>query len=51
MGFLLNELLHAGIQGLISYTDWARHREGIVAKLLAFAIPVVPIAFLVWLLT
>ena len=50
MGFLLNELLHAGIQGLISYADWARHREGIGAKLLALAIPVAPIALLVWLI-
>ena len=51
MGFLLNELLHAGIQGLISYADWARNREGIGAKLLALAIPIVPIALFVWLIT
>jgi hypothetical protein len=51
VGFLLNELLHAGIQGLVSYADWARHREGIGARLLAFAIPAAPIALLVWLIT
>jgi hypothetical protein len=50
VGFLLNELLHAAIQGLISYADWARHREGLGAKLLAFAIPIVPIALAVWLI-
>jgi hypothetical protein len=49
VGFLLNELLHAAIQGLISYADWAQHREGIGAKLLALSIPVTPIALLAWI--
>ena len=50
MGLLLNELIHQGIQGLLTYLNWARHCEGIPAKLLAFAIPVLPITLLVWLI-
>jgi hypothetical protein len=50
MGLLLNEFVHHGIEGLLAYLNWARHREGIGAKLLAFAIPVLPIALLVWLI-
>ena len=51
MGVLLNEVIHQAIQGLLTYLNWARHREGVGAKLLAFAIPVIPIALFVWLTT
>ena len=51
MGLLLNELLHSLLVIFVTYLSWAKDREGIPAKLLAFALPVLPIALLVWFVT